>query len=449
MLEKFLIHLREKCRLQGGERVLLALSGGVDSMAMAHLFRLAGWPHGIAHCHFGLRGDASDADEALVRTYARQYGLPFFCTHFDTLRMAAEAGESIQITARRLRYAWLEELRAGHGYDFIATAHHADDAAETLLYNLTKGCGIRGLHGIAERNEYLLRPLLLATRQEIEAYARQEGIAWREDASNRESYYARNKIRLEAVPVFRSINPQWTETMAANIARFRDTEALLDFAVAQIAKEVATATPDGGLRIRLETLAAYPAAATVLYEMLRPYGFGASQARDLLEARARQSGALFFAAGYRMTLHRGEAVVEALPEGGMLVAEWSEAMPVISLPEGNLILEKQWGQPEQWPASPDTALLDADRTPLPLRIRGWQAGDRFCPLGMEGRSKKLQDLFTDLQLSRFEKERVRVVETAAGEICWLAGYRADDRFKITAETKSYWVLGFEKNGGTL
>jgi len=127
MLEKFLIHLREKCRLQGGERVLLALSGGVDSMAMAHLFRLAGWPHGIAHCHFGLRGDASDADEALVRTYARQYGLPFFCTHFDTLRMAAEAGESIQITARRLRYAWLEELRAGHGYDFIATAHHADD----------------------------------------------------------------------------------------------------------------------------------------------------------------------------------------------------------------------------------------------------------------------------------------------------------------------------------
>lgn len=449
MLETFLTHLREKCRLQDGERVLLALSGGVDSMAMADLFRQTGRLHGIAHCNFGLRGAASDADEALVRAYAAEHGIPFFSTSFDTLRMAAEAGESIQTAARRLRYEWLEQVRAAHSYDFTATAHHADDAAETLLYNLAKGCGIRGLHGIAERSGRLLRPLLFATRQEIEAYARRERIPWREDASNRERYYARNRIRLEAVPVFRSINPQWTETMAANIARFRDAEALLGFAVAQIAERVLSREPAGGLRIQLEALSEYPAAATVLYEILRPYGFGASQVQALLEARGRQSGALFLAPGHRLILHRGDALLEALPEGEASVWEWSEAQPVISLPEGSWILEKKSGHPEQLPASPAMALLDADRTALPLRIRPWQPGDRFCPLGMDGRSKKLQDLFTDLKLSRFEKERARVVETAKGEICWVAGYRADDRFKITAETKSCFVLRFEKNESTL
>ncbi|HRJ17307.1 MAG TPA: tRNA lysidine(34) synthetase TilS, partial [Saprospiraceae bacterium] len=188
MLEKFTHHLRTACRLNGTERVLAAVSGGLDSMVMAHLLRLAGWPHGIAHCNFRLRGAESDADEALVRAYAEAHEIPFFSTAFDTAEIAAEAKESIQITARRLRYEWFEQIRAANGYDFIATAHHQDDAAETLLYNLSKGCGIRGLHGIAQRSGYLLRPLLFAGRSEWEAFARLENVVWREDASNQESY---------------------------------------------------------------------------------------------------------------------------------------------------------------------------------------------------------------------------------------------------------------------
>lgn len=449
MLEKFTHHLRTTCRLNGTERVLAAVSGGLDSMVMARLLWQSGWPHDIAHCNFRLRGAESDADEALVRTYAKEHQIPFFSIAFDTAAAAAESKESIQITARRLRYEWLEQVRATNGHDFIATAHHQDDAAETLLYNLTKGCGIRGLHGIAERSEHLLRPLLFAGRNELEAFARSEGVLWREDASNSERYYARNKIRHEAVPVFRSINPQWTQTMAANIQRFRDTEALFCFAVAQIVKQAVIIPPGGGLRIRLEILAEYPAPATVLYEILRPYGFGASQAKSILASRERQPGALFLAGQHRLTLHRGEAVVDTLPANEITALEWSEATPMISLPEGNLYLEKKPGRPKQLPTSPDIALLDAERTPMPMRIRPWQPGDRFCPLGMEGRSKKLQDLFTDLKLSRFEKERVRVVETAGGEICWVAGYRTDDRFKITADSKSYFMLRFEKNGGPL
>ena len=445
MLEKFTHHLRTACRLNGTERVLAAVSGGLDSMVMAHLLRLAGWPHGIAHCNFRLRGAESDADEALVRAYAEAHEIPFFSTAFDTAEIAAEAKESIQITARRLRYEWFEQIRAANGYDVIATAHRQDDAAETLLYNLSKGCGIRGLHGIAQRSGYLLRPLLFAGRSEWKAFARLENVVWREDASNQESYYARNKIRREAVPVFHSINPQWTQTMAANIQRFRDAEALMQWAVEQMAAQITSTLPSGGLRIRLDRLSEFPAPATVLYEILRPYGFGASQARAILEARGRQSGALFMAARHRLTLHQGDAIVEALPAHEVTTWEWSEAQPVISLPEGTLFLEKKEGRPEQLTSSPYTALLDADRTAMPLRIRPWQPGDRFCPLGMEGRSKKLQDLFTDLKLSRFEKERVRVIETAGGEICWVAGYRADDRFKITADTKSYFVLRFEKN----
>ncbi len=449
MLEAFHKFLSDKCGLHGGERVLLAVSGGIDSMAMAHLFRLAGLAHGMAHCNFQLRGQASDMDEQMVREYAGAHQIPLHCIAFPTQSIAAQEKESIQVTARRLRYEWLETIRREEGYDLVATAHHMDDAAETMLYNLSKGCGIRGLHGIAERRGHVIRPLLFSTRAEIEQWAASQGFTWRDDASNAETHYARNKIRLLAIPALREINPQWERTMAANTQRFRDAEALYEYAVADIARLVKRENADGSMDILLHELRAFPAPVTVLYELLRPFGFVPEQARVILDSGARQPGALFHSPGYRLLLDRGEAHIQPLSKHMAGVIEVELLSHSVAVPEGSFEISPHTGNPDVILADPHTAMLDAGALTWPLRIRRWQAGDSFHPLGMKGRSKKLQDFFTDEKLSRFDKEKVWIVETAEGEICWVAGYRIDDRFRITPQTSRYLVLKYRKNEASL
>lgn len=449
VLDSFKIFLSEKCLFQGSERVLLAVSGGVDSMVMAHVFRQAGIAHGIAHCNFQLRGEASDGDEQFVRRYAQERGILCFHTSFATEAIAERESESIQVAARRLRYEWLESIRSEEGYDFIATAHHLDDAAETLLYNLTKGCGIRGLHGIPVRRGHIIRPMLFAPRLEVEAYAREQGIAWREDASNSETYYTRNKIRHEVLPVLKAINPQFEKTMGANIQRFRDAEALFHHAVQDILRRVTREEPGGGISIRIDELAAFPAPASVLYELLRPYGFAPAQAAAVLDRAAGQAGAVFLSGAWRLLIDRDEAHLESIPEGPQEAIAIHQHTRSAAVPEGWFALEHFEGKPAVISAEPELALLDAHLLNWPLRLRRWQPGDYFHPFGMKGQRKKLQDFFTAEKLSRFDKEKVWIVETASGEICWVAGYRMDDRFRITPSTKQYLVLKYRKNDAPL
>ncbi|MBX2930267.1 MAG: tRNA lysidine(34) synthetase TilS [Saprospiraceae bacterium] len=449
MKDAFSKFLSEQCLASRSERILLAVSGGVDSMVMAHLFRQAGLSLGMAHGNFQLRGEASDADEQLVREYAQQHSIPFYSIAFPTDSIAEQEGESIQITARRLRYEWLEKVRKEERYDLIATAHHLNDAAETVLYNLTKGCGIRGLHGIAARRERIIRPLLFATREEVEAFAHAEGILWREDASNAQTYYMRNKIRLEVVPLLKAINPQWEKTMAANMQRFRDTEALLQYAVAGIARRIVQQSADGGISIRLDELSACPAPATVLYEILHPYGFLPAQVAGIMERKEGQSGAIFLAPAHRLLIDRGVAYLEALRTESDAPVELFPETGSAAVSDGWFELEMFDGSPAVISAERHIAMLDTARLSWPLRLRRWKPGDYFCPIGMNGRRKKLQDFFTDEKMSRFEKEKTWVVETAQGEICWVAGYRTDDRFRITAQTRRHIVLYYRKNEPTL
>lgn len=416
-----------------GEKTLVATSGGVDSMVLCHLFHDSGLPFDIAHCNFQLRGEESDGDEFLVKKLAETLQVAFHTIRFDTKLFAEQNKISIQEAARQLRYTWLEKTRQLADCQLIATAHHLDDSIETLLYNFTKGCGIRGLHGIPPVNEKVIRPLLFATKKEIIAFAELEKIKFREDASNLTDKYSRNLLRHHAIPVFEKINPAFQKTAGENIERLREAESLYDFALDRIIADVVEKGASEW-RIDLKKLRSYPAPATVLFEILKPFGFNNSQVRDILQSADNQSGSIFHATTSLLVdrsfliLSLGENI------GGVYFLHKIPSSPVV-LPDGLELGLYQARLPPSLDGGPNTAWLDADRLQFPLLFRHWQPGDKFCPLGMSGKQQKLQDFFSNHKLSRFEKERVWLLESG-GEIAWVLGMRLDDRFKVTDTTKT-------------
>ena len=450
MLEKFLDYLRRQELLPPGSRALLAVSGGLDSVVMAQLFQAAALTFGIAHVNFQLRGAEAAEDERFVAELAARLGAPFYSTAFDTENIAREAGLSIQLTARQLRYDWLEHIRSENAYTHIATAHHLNDSIETLLYNLAKGCGIRGLHGIPARNGSIIRPLLFAERTELEAWARKESLLWREDASNAETKYHRNLIRHQVIPALKDINPGLENTMAANIERLRQTEYLFDWAIARIRSE-ALKEEDGRIILDTNKLNTHTSALeSLLYELLSPFGFNASQAAQLAQ-RLEHSGAVYYTPTHRLLVDRERLLIEPLPSGQETRAAYAitEDAVMLALPEGSLALERRTGRPASWPVHESEAVLDAAALAFPLRLRRWQPGDAFQPLGMGGKRQKVQDYFTNNKVPRFDKEQAWVLEDAQGRICWLVGHRIDHRFRIGADTPAHWVLRYEKNAALL
>ncbi|MFM9946631.1 MAG: tRNA lysidine(34) synthetase TilS [Saprospiraceae bacterium] len=429
MLQDFQKFAREKGLFQKEDRILLAVSGGVDSVVMANLFWEAGIAIGIAHCNFQLRGAASEADATFVEKLAGELEAPFYLTYFETTRTASEGGISLQMAARQLRYEWLEQQRIGGNYDAIATAHHLDDSIETLLYNFAKGCGLHGLHGIPVRQGRIIRPMLFAHKEAIIHYAEAGGIASREDQSNTEDKYARNLIRHHVIPALEAINPAFRETAADNILRLQEAEALMDWAAARLKTEVTETDSEGRLRINVERLRQEKAAPTLLYEWLKPYGFHAASLARLLHSTAR-TGAMLYATDYRLLLDRGVLLLDSLPDpdSKTILPVFPETSEII-LPGGRFEF-KIVVPPDEFGKDSNTAYLNLAPTDYPLRLRHWQPGDVFQPLGMQGKQQKIQDLFSNLKLSRFEKPKVWLLETADGRICWIAGLRTDERFRI-------------------
>lgn len=426
------------------ERVLLAVSGGVDSVVMCHLFHLAGFDFGIAHCNFQLRGEASEGDAIFVKALAAKLGVPFFSKSFDTQAFADEQKISIQMAARELRYAWLEDIRQRHDYQQIATAHHLNDSIETFFYNFAKGTGIRGLQGIPMKNGRIIRPLLFATKDEILAFANAKNLAYRADASNEESKYDRNKIRHHVIPTLREINSDFEQTSAGNLRRIQETMHLFDWALAQIRRE-AVAETSGGIRMDVaKVLEHQPAVQTILYEFLNPFGFHADQIGQMLESFERQSGAIFYSETHRLLVDREFFVIEKQTfDTGQEQFVISAGTREFRTDVGNFTFAYKTGRPETFTSDSFIVHLDAEKITFPLTLRHWQAGDFFYPLGLSGSRQKLQDFFTNQKLSRFEKERVWLL-LSGNEICWVVGHRLDERFKITDETTSYWVIRFQK-----
>lgn len=422
------------------DKILLAVSGGVDSMVLCHLFFQAKLNFGIAHCNFQLRGEASDADALLVKKRAENFRVPFFSTTFETRQFAETHKLSIQMAARDLRYEWLEEIRQANDFQWIATAHHLNDSIETFFYNFAKGTGIRGLHGIPIKNNYIIRPLSFATKQEILHFAEEHDIVYREDASNEKDVYARNKIRHHIVPIFKELNPDFEHVASRSLQHIRAAEFLYDFAIVQLRKDIITAE-NNNLKIDLIKLAEYQeVASTLLYEWLKPYGFNADQIFQMLEA---EIGAIFYSHTHRLLVDRNyfkiELILFVTDNQQFIIPAASEQ---VRLSVAELTFTYNIAYPDAFINDPFVVYLDAEKLIFPLTLRRWQAGDSFYPLGLRGKSQKLQDFFTNQKLSRFDKERVWLLESA-GSICWVVGHRMDERFKITEQTKFYWVIHFK------
>ena len=418
--------------IPAGSKVLAAVSGGIDSMAMLHLLHSAGVSTVAAHCNFGLRGDESDLDESFVKAEALKLGIPCRSKRFDTTAYAAQNGLSIQMAARELRYRWFHELAAQENFDVIAIAHNRDDRIETLLINLARGTGIHGLTGIRPQNGKIIRPLLFASRNEIEDYAKTHGIRFREDSSNATDGYARNYIRHHVIPGMEQYFPGMRQAMERSMEHFAGMELFYNEAIERYKNQIVTVRDDL-IYMDMQGILQSPSPPTLLYELLKPFGFSNSIADEILEEREYSSGRQFFSNTFRLVQNRQSLILQKLendPPHEYLIDEHTLEL--------NVPIRLKINRFDKYPAfkvdsNPDVACLDGSKLQFPLLLRKWKHGDKFRPLGMK-KMKKLSDFFTDAKLSLIEKERCWVI-VSGSQIVWVAGMRIDDRFKITHETK--------------
>ncbi|WP_443936553.1 tRNA lysidine(34) synthetase TilS [Pedobacter sp. MW01-1-1] len=422
--------------LQSGDRILLAVSGGKDSVLMVYLFQAVGIDFGIAHCNFQLRADESQRDENFVRTLAHSFGIPFYVTHFDTKKYAAENKISTQMAARELRYQWFEEIRASKGYEYIALAQHQNDALETVLINLTRGTGISGLHGILPKRDKLIRPLLFLTRKEINEVVEQNNLAFVEDSSNLSSDYVRNKIRLEVVPHLQEINPNLERTFAENSARFSEIEHFLESAVNKIANKIVSVRKDG-IYIPLAEIDKLNPQKLLLFELLKPYGFVSSVVNEILQSGQKQSGKHFYSEKYEAIINRTDLILVARDTKELMNQYIHSDTEVISF--GDYRFEMEQSASLNFERTPNKAFLNAHELIFPLVLRHWQNGDKFIPLGMKG-FKKLSDFFIDEKLPLHLKTTIPILVNGNGEVVWVAGMRQDDRYKVTPGIKKVYIL---------
>ncbi len=441
MLDSFLTFINQHTPDLKQQPTLLAVSGGVDSVVMAHLFHTLGLPAGIVHCNFGLRGEESDGDEVFVRELAARYKFPFFVTRPDVKNFAKSVSISTQMAARELRYEWFERVRGEAGYKWIATAHHANDSLETLLLNLARGTGLAGLTGIAPVNGHLIRPLLLSSRVEISRYATENGIQWREDRSNETDDYYRNKIRHHVMPVLAELNPSLESTFNVSSERLRAANALLETHLerwkAQIIHEEA-----GTIRIPIADISGEAEPAYRLWFIVRDFGFQYAQLRNIVASLEGIPGKRFFSPTHILLVDRDDLILKAsfqpsapemltIEEAGATL-DWHEAkLSLRILPAGSSVHYDR-----------TTIAVDPDLLSFPLTLRKWQQGDIFHPFGMSGKRKKVSDLLIDNKVDLFEKEKIAVLLNGNGEIIWVVGIRADDRFKITTATSNILVISF-------
>lgn len=418
-----------------GGAVLLAVSGGIDSMVMANLFLES--PHkyaiSLAHCNFHLRGDESDADEAFVREWAEAHGLRFFKKDFDTEGYASAHGISVEMAARELRYAWFASLCEEKGFTALAVAHNANDNAETLILNLLRGTGLKGVLGMRKvsplpgSSASLIRPMLGFSREEIREYALSKGLLWREDSTNADSAYKRNLIRNEVFPLFGKVNPSFLDSLNADMRRFSQVQEIADDFVSGLKPEVMS-----GNTIQLAPLVEAPHWEYLLYRLLEPYGFNESVISDIIELI--KSGNTFSGREFHSQTHlartsRGSITVETVSrEGGNLLSSGSVEVSgpgEYSIEGVEFVVEIADIQEVKQPLGTTVANLR-----FPLTIRLWQPGDWMRPLGMKGRRKKLSDIFNDLKFNAFQKEKALVIADGGSHVHALIGYRIDESVAV-------------------
>lgn len=414
-VEKF---IDQKSLFERCDKVLVALSGGADSVALLRVLDALGYQCECAHCNFHLRGEESNRDETFVQQLCQKFDIPLHVTHFDTTDYARTHRISIEMAARELRYQWFETLRQSIGAKVIAVAHHRDDSVETFLLNLIRGTGINGLKGIAPKNGYVVRPLLQESRENILDYLQHLNQEYVTDSTNLQDEYMRNKIRLNLLPLMKELNPSVSESIAATAERLADAALIYnkerEMAIQRVMK--------GERVISILALLDETAPSSLLFELLHPYGFNSSQIKDIYQSLFGQSGRRFHSSQWEVLRDRDSLILHSFNGEEInhipptLTYETVDITPDFIIPRDKHI-----------------ACLDADKVTLPLTVRKWQAGDKFTPLGMKGK-KNVSDYLTDRKFTLFQKEH-QYVACQGDKIVWLIGERIDNAYRIDADSK--------------
>lgn len=439
MKKEFLEYSSANGILSEKETILAAVSGGIDSMVMLSLYLEAGIKPAVAHCNFSLRGSESDGDEALVSNFALKNGLVFHSVKFNTREYAAANRLSIQMAARELRYNWFEEIRQKNSYASVAVAHNLNDNAETFFINLLRGTGINGLTGMKPRNGYIIRPLLFASRDEIAGYAGKNGVVFREDSSNAQVKYTRNKIRHMIFPLLREINPDVLTAISATMSNLAGTAAIAEDAVASLYSRMFVKKGDE-IHIQVNDLLQVKEEKTLVFELFRKHNLSAAQCDELTDLLSSSTGKILLTDDLRIIRDRDKLILAPREKDNAVSYIFNSQDEFFSsgLFKGSASADAAGIMID---ADPGHAFLDSALITFPLVYRKWQAGDRFSPLGLKG-MKKVSDFLVDSKLSLSEKEKVMVL-VSGNDIIWVAGYRIDNRYRVTGKTEKVFMISLE------
>lgn len=433
MVEQFLKFNKEENLFTSSQKILLAISGGADSMLMLHLFVTCGYNVSVAHCNFALRGSESDADEQFVTDYCEQNNISIYTKLFETKKFASENGISIEMAARDLRYEWFNELIDLYNFDLLATAHHLDDLIETFFINLARGCGIKGLSGIKAKTGKIIRPMLFANRSEIIDYCDKLNVEYRTDSSNAETIYKRNLIRHNIIPLLEDVNPAFRKNVVKTVSILCETELLFKQKINEI-KSIVYSEDENGAIINIEKLLKFEPLKTILFELLKEFGFNTEQTIDIIYALKRESGRKFYSQFYRLIKDREYLLITPIKKTKnkfiYIDQNCKEINSPILIKIDSFILPPDY----KYSTNKNIAEIDAEKLTFPLILRHRNEGEYFKPLGMEG-FKKLSDFFIDEKFSIPEKENTWIL-ASGNDIVWIVGKRIDDRFKITSNTKN-------------
>jgi len=432
MIEAVRSYIQAEHLFTAADQVLLAVSGGVDSMVMLDLFQRMEMKFVVAHCNFHLRGTESDGEEIFLRDYCGEHGIELYVKHFDTREYAALTGTSVEMAARKLRYDWFDELLDQLSFQYVATAHHQDDLIETMLINLSRGTGIRGLTGIQSKNGRIVRPLLVVNREQIFAYATENYISYKNDSSNDELLFQRNMIRHQIIPLFEKINPAFRKNAARTASILKETEQIYQQKLDEIRHLVMQQSGSTCL-VSIDQLKSLQPLNTILFELLYPFGFNAQQVHDIFSSFDAEAGKIFFSQTHRIVKDRKNLIVTPREDDTSSRFYIEESQSEISRPISLRFERVQRNTDFCFSRDPRIVDLDYDLLQFPLILKKWDPGEYFQPLGMSG-FKKISDFFIDEKLSIPEKEAAWILYSGK-KVVWIIGRRIDDRFKITLKTR--------------
>ena len=440
MLDAFQNLLNSRFSFLKDTPLLLAVSGGLDSMVLADLCIKSGLDITLAHCNFKLRNEESDGDEEFIKTFAQTNNLEVFITHFETETVATTQKQSIQMAARQLRYEWFETLKNQKGFEYILTAHHADDNLETLLINLSRGTGLDGLTGIPELNGSIVRPLLEFDREGIHNFATYHELSWREDSSNNSTKYVRNNLRHTIIPLLKEMNPSFIESFQNTQNHLKDTQSILEDYMLEVEDKVVESIDENQMIYNIDRILSLNNPKGYLYQLLKGYNFTDwTQITALLEA---QSGKQIRSSTHRLIKNRSQLILTSLNKKSKVSISIEASETFVSLPSHSFDLKLELSE-SLGSTSNTIVYLDFEMLEFPLKLGNWNTGDYFYPSGMTGK-KKLSKYFKDEKLSLTEKENT-VVLYSNNAVVWIVGMRADQRFIANEKSTKILKLSIEYN----